>query len=215
MKKYWSAILAVLCLLTGCGAQAIPPEPAEPVRIACIGDSVTYGYGLDRTASYPAQLQQLLGEQHIVENFGVNGAAVLDYRSTPAYAAALEFEPDIIVIMLGSNDTNAALWSDRDTFAARYGDLVDAISATGAELILCTCSAAYPIHGGYQFGVDPEALDQVCDVIRQTAADRNLPLADIAAVTADQPQWYETDGVHPNADGAAAIAVAIAAAITG
>ena len=130
-------------------------------------------------------------------------------------AAALEFEPDIIVIMLGSNDTNAALWSDRDTFAARYGDLVDAISATGAELILCTCSAAYPIHGGYQFGVDPEALDQVCDVIRQTAADRNLPLADIAAVTADQPQWYETDGVHPNADGAAAIAVAIAAAITG
>ena len=198
-----------LLLYSGC-AEAEPPQPASPVRIACMGDSVTYGYGLDRSESYPAQLAALLGEGYTVENFGVNGAAVCDYRNTPAFAAAMEFEPDIILLMLGSNDTNDALWMGQDAFREAYLSLLDACGESGARVIVCTCVSAYPVNGGYQFGVNPDALGEVCDVIADIAAEQGLPLADLAAVTANHPDYYQADGVHPNADGAAAIAGAAA-----
>ena len=234
MKKWLSFLLLTAFIwLSGCAAHPAAeaaeksplPTPqtaavekadvrSEPVRVACIGDSITYGFHLDPADTYPAQLQTYLGDGYVVENFGLNGAAVSDYVNTPVFAAARDFEPDIMVIMLGSNDTNAFWWLDAETFADRYELLLDTCDGTGANLILCTCSAAYPISGGYQFGVDPAALTQVCDVIRATAQVRDLPLVDIDAVTSDHPEWYALDGVHPDAAGSAAIAQAVAETLT-
>src|SRR5690349_13172296 len=47
--------------------------PARAAKIACVGDSITFGYGLGdpNTESYPAQLAQRLGSAHTVQNFGV------------------------------------------------------------------------------------------------------------------------------------------------
>jgi len=85
-------------------------------RVACIGDSVTKGYGLkDSTKSYPYQLQQLLGERYQVENYGHSGATLLrkghnPYHKTQAYSDALAFRPDVIIVALGLNDTDPRNW---------------------------------------------------------------------------------------------------------
>ena len=51
----------------------------NPIKVACIGDSVTYGSGIeDRdNNSYPAQLQKMLGDEYVVGNFGKPGATLL------------------------------------------------------------------------------------------------------------------------------------------
>ena len=55
------------------------------IKVACIGNSITYGYGLpDRaTQSYPVQLQKMLGESYQVENFGKSGATLLNKGHRP------------------------------------------------------------------------------------------------------------------------------------
>src|SRR5690606_25963367 len=83
----------------------------DPIKIACVGNSITYGSGIvDREHNaYPAQLRAMLGEGYEVRNFGVGGATLLNkgdkpYRKTEAYADALRFKPDIVFIKLGTND---------------------------------------------------------------------------------------------------------------
>src|SRR5210317_670996 len=81
------------------------------IKIACIGNSITYGSGMPDPASmsYPAQLQYWMGKDYKVENFGVSGATLLKkgdkpYWDEPAYKKSLEFKPDIVIIKLGTND---------------------------------------------------------------------------------------------------------------
>lgn len=82
-------------------------------KIACVGDSITYGYGVDKNYSYTAQLQRKLGDDYAVVNFGVSGTTAnskgsLPYVKQSAYQKALKSEPDIVIIMLGSNDARKA-----------------------------------------------------------------------------------------------------------
>ena len=90
-----------------CSAQSI-----KKIKIACIGNSITYGYGIEgrETNSYPAQLQTLLGKEFEVTNFGVSATTLLTngnnpYIQTPEYQQALESNPDIVFIKLGTNDS--------------------------------------------------------------------------------------------------------------
>lgn len=48
------------------------------IRIACVGDSTTYGHGISNWPknNYPAILQNLLGEGYHVNNYGVSSHAV-------------------------------------------------------------------------------------------------------------------------------------------
>jgi len=85
----------------------------DVIRIACVGDSITYGAGIKGrvTKSYPAQLQELLGATYNVGNFGVSGRTLLKkgdkpYWENKAYKNALDFKPDIVIIKLGTNDIN-------------------------------------------------------------------------------------------------------------
>ena len=82
------------------------------IKIACIGNSITYGAGIANRDdnSYPAQLQQYLGDTYEVRNFGVNGRTLLHkgdlpYIQTREYKASLDYQPDIVLIKLGTNDS--------------------------------------------------------------------------------------------------------------
>src|SRR5689334_8855673 len=105
---------------------------ANAAKIACVGDSITYGSGLgDRgTESYPAVLQTLVGSAHTVENFGVSGATLLKNGDKPywdesAYGSSGSFEPDVVVIMLGTNDAKPQNWSHASEFAGDYAALIE------------------------------------------------------------------------------------------
>ena len=100
---------------------------AQRIKVACVGNSVTYGYGIENreTNCYPAQLQQMLGDAYEVENFGHSGATLLNkgyrpYTQQEAYQKALRFAGDYVIIHLGLNDTDPRAWPNyRDNFVDR------------------------------------------------------------------------------------------------
>ena len=80
-QKIVLCVVTVLFFLTNIFAQ-----PSK-IKVACIGNSVTYGYGLKNpiTESYPVQLQKMLGEKYEVKNFGHSGATLLRKGHNPYY----------------------------------------------------------------------------------------------------------------------------------
>ncbi len=97
--------------------------PERKIKIACVGDSLTYGVGATSAAvsSYPAQLQNVLGTEHYeVKNFGRSSSYMIDprdypdfkfasdrsvaYKSTVEYQNSLKYDADIVIICLGAND---------------------------------------------------------------------------------------------------------------
>ena len=89
----------------------------DAIRVACIGNSITYGARIknrDRD-SYPAVLSRMLGEAYWVKNFGVSARTLLNkgdnpYMNEKAYQDALAFNPNIVVIKLGTNDSKSFNW---------------------------------------------------------------------------------------------------------
>ena len=106
--KYFKLSFLAGCLLmcTAVSAQK------KQIRIACVGKSITYGAGVkDREKnSYPAQLQSLLGDGYNVTNFGVSARTLLrkgnyPYWNEEAFHNALNSRPDVVFILLGTNDS--------------------------------------------------------------------------------------------------------------
>ena len=114
---------------------AIPAAVHEVIRVACVGDSITFGsQSVANTRNYPTALQEKLGAGYLVKNFGVSGATMRNtadkpYTKQPEYAASKAFLPDIVIIMLGTNDGKSHNWSIGGTEAAYTEDAVALIEA--------------------------------------------------------------------------------------
>jgi len=107
------------------------------IRIACIGDSVTWGAGVEDRYSdnYPFQLRDLLGNEYAVENFGNSGKTMLvngddPYWNTTQYTYSQLYAPDIILLMLGSNDSKAWNYPAMpEQFGENYLTMINAFRA--------------------------------------------------------------------------------------
>lgn len=185
---------------------------AQPVRVACVGDSNTAGYGAD---SYTIALAERLGDDYAVSNYGVSG--IDPYSETAAYEASLADEPDIVVLMFGTNDTNRSSWRGREAFADEYADLVYTYQALDSSptVLLCTPPAPHleETAGMVSFGVQPAAYAAVNDSIHAFAEEESLTVVDIYSLTLDHPEWFLDDGIHLANEGAQAVADAIAEAV--
>jgi len=197
------------------------PLHAPLTRVACIGDSITYGHGLrDESGdySYPAVLARLLGPAWLVRNFGVSGTTLLHrgdnpYIRTEAYTAALVFRPDVVVIKLGTNDSKQPRdgasnapdnWRHKADYAANYRALIATFRATNPSVTIFTCLPVPAFPGDW--GINDTVLrDEVAPLVRDVAADTGARLIDLYSVLAQHPRCFP-DGVHPDAAGAALIA---------
>ena len=117
------------------------------VKVACIGNSITYGAFIANRDqnSYPAQLQAYLGDGYEVRNYGVSGRTLLTqgdypYVKTKEYIESQNFQPDIVLIKLGTNDTKPQNWKYKDEFMADYQHLIDSYKALNSHprIILLT-----------------------------------------------------------------------------
>jgi lysophospholipase L1-like esterase len=191
------------------------------VKVACVGDSITFGYGLANpaTQSYPAQLQAQLGSGYVVGNFGVNGATVQkstakSYWRTSQYRSSKTFAPDIVVIMLGTNDSKSANWNATN-FNTDYRALIADYQS------LATQPAVYialipPVYIPNAFGptFDPVFIQNtVVPAINTIASQAVVPLIDNNSPLSNHPEYF-SDGVHPNLQGAGIIASTVNAAVT-
>lgn len=213
-RSFTRALLACLCLGLDAGmrAQAAAGDTAAAIRVACVGDSITQGVHVRGEDNYPSVLGKLLGGGCQVRNFGFLGGTVMNVNDRP-YAACAEyreattFNPDIVVFMLGTNDSKPDEWKHKERFKQDLIALLDHFAGLPAKpkIWLCTPPWVAKHHPG---GHDEAVLSgEIIPVIRAVAAERKLPLIDMHAVLEGKAGMF-VDGVHPNAAGCAVLAEA-------
>lgn len=215
MKIFLGLILGFVFLISSSYAQKI--------KVACIGNSVTAGYLLPnpQQESYPAQLQQLLGDQYLVGNFGHSGATLLKkghnpYYKTKEFNDALNFRADIAIIHLGLNDTDPRNWPNyKDDFQADYQWLIDSLKRGNPKLkiYICKLSPIFSGHPRFKSGTR-DWYWQIQDKILQVAKVNRLELIDLNSVLNNRPELF-ADNLHPDATGAGIIAKTVYGHITG
>ena len=183
----------------------------DKVRVACVGDSITGG------TEYPADLWMLLGStNYTVGNFGVGGStAALDswnpYINNSAFQEAKEFQPNIVIIMLGTNDANPLIRPNNGSFVNDYVKLVEEFQVLSSKPNIYLVKPP-PI---FCNGTTPSAeyfRDNVIPTIEQVANQTNLPIIDVYSALANYSEFFR-DGVHPDEQGAILIANEIYKAI--
>lgn len=196
---------------------------AEPVKVACVGNSITFGYKLpDRMVnSYPAQLQRLLGDGYEVGNFGHSGATLLrrghnPYHKLPEFKQALDFTPDIAVIHLGVNDTDPRDWPNYNSeFVGDYMAIIDSLRSRNPDvrIIVARLSPLRAGHPRFATGTRDwrikvqEAIGRVAQAAGAEVIDFDTPLRDRQELIFDE--------IHPNVEGATIMAETVRQAITG
>lgn len=196
----------------------------EKIKVACVGNSVTYGYGHANPAetSYPTQLQEMLGNGYEVRNFGHSGATLLSkghrpYINLPEYAAAIEWAPDIVVIHLGLNDTDPRNWPNyRDEFFGDYTAIIDSFRAAhpdnSPKIYVCRMTPIFHWHRRFKSGTR-DWYWQMQETIEGIARSGDFELIDLSRYLYSRPDLMP-DALHPNPEGAGIIAGQVYSAIT-
>lgn len=211
-------LLLPLSVIQAANAPIDPKAYAAPVKVACVGDSITAGAGGGKGKSYPDQLRALLGEGWNVANFGVSGRTLLrkgdhPYWKEAAFTKAKEFNPDVVIILLGANDTKPHNWKFVDEFAKDYADLIAEFAALPSKPRIYL-GRPCPVPAPGNFGINEENVLKEIAIIDQLAAERKLDIIDFHAAFAGKEKLLP-DRVHPNAEGYALMAATVQAALTG
>jgi lysophospholipase L1-like esterase/pimeloyl-ACP methyl ester carboxylesterase len=215
--------LLTLSFLVASGiAQPIDPSQySAPIKVACIGNSITKGSTIpDRPRdSYPSQLGRMLGEKWVVRNFGVGGRTMLKkgdfpYWNEEAYAQAKAFLPDVVIIKLGTNDTKPQNWKYSDEFLADYRAMVRELKALPSHPKIYLCKPL-PAYAKAQFKInDSIIVHGIIPVVEKLAKEENLPVIDLFSALSGKESLFP-DKIHPNAEGAGLMAKTIYKTLTG
>ncbi|MCR5071299.1 MAG: hypothetical protein K6A62_05170 [Bacteroidales bacterium] len=187
-------------------------------KVACVGDSITWGFTIVNRSnySYPAVLQQLLGDGFEVRNFGHNDAAArfdaeTPYVSKKAYRDSLAWEPDIVLLMLGTNDTKPWNWNP-GIFREDYLRVVESYLALPSHPQVVLVAPIRIFKTIPVMFLNPDVLEEgVRPAIRDIAAQLHLQLVDLYDLF-DSARFCR-DGVHPQRDGARLLAEALFRAV--
>lgn len=188
----------------------------DAVRVACIGNSITDGFGIDMASQrgYPAQLQQLLGNDYHVKNFGVSGRTMLNkgdlpYQNELAWRDALAFRPDIVIIKLGTNDSKPENWQYNKGFKDDLQQMIDALQANknNPRIVLCTPIPAFKPTWNIN---DSVIVNGITPIIYKVAKKNKLQVIDLHTLYANDGDKMIDDGIHPDAKGARRMAEIIA-----
>ncbi len=193
------------------------------IKVACVGNSVTYGYTIpDREVnSYPAQLGRMLGDRYEVGNFGKSGATLLNkghrpYMKQEEFRKALQFAGDRVVIHLGLNDTDPRNWPNyRDDFIPDYMALIDSFRRVNPACQIWICRMSPILHKHWRFKAGTrDWYWQIQQAIEKVAENAGVGLIDLQEELYCRPDLLP-DALHPTAEGAGMLARTVYGAITG
>lgn len=197
----------------------------EKIRIACVGDSITFGSGIgDREhASYPAQLQDILGDDYEVKNFGISARTMLStgdhpWVKEPQCQQSMDFKPNIVFIKLGSNDSKPHNWKTAAEYGADATALVQKFQALASKprIILCSPAPAFKgAKGEDVFGIRDsiitgEEIPALIEVAKKTNSEFVDLHQELLLYGASTAESWMMDKIHPDPFGAEAIAKRIA-----
>lgn len=185
-------------------------------KIACVGDSITYGSGITERDSlcYPKQLQNKLGKNYEVQNFGVSGATMLKkgdkpYWEQPEFISAKEFMPDVVIIMLGTNDSKTFNWDIyKNEFKSDYNSMIQTFKKLNPKSKIYI-GLPPPIFEN-RWNMQKTVVEfEILKILKKIAAKNGLKTIDFFSLFQGKLILLP-DGVHPNAKGAKIMADEIA-----
>lgn len=199
-------LLSLLCIPLFMNNSSLPHT-----KIACVGDSITFGARIKnrKTNSYPAQLQKLMGDEFVVKNFGNSGSTLLKKGNKPywnqkEFTAAQEFQPDVVIIKLGTNDTKPGNIQHKEDFINNYIDLINTYKALPSKPTIYVCIPVPAFPGNARITnkvLVKEIIPRIQQVIKKTGVNV-INLHDPFLKDAD----LFPDTIHPNKEGAGKMA---------
>jgi len=187
-----------LTLLTICVITAGLHAAASARVLVCFGDSITAGYGLDESKSYPAALGRILtsrGYNYQVVNQGVSGNTTKDAVARVSSIVALH--PDVAVVEFGGNDGLRGL--PLDTTRRNLDSVLTMLQAAKIRVLLVGITLP-PNYGA-------EYIQNFNAIYRDAAAKHHLPLMPMLYDNIyTVPDTIQADGIHPTAKGSELIA---------
>ena len=219
------------------GATLAFAATAFATNVACVGNSITEGYGIWGDKKYPDHLQEMLGDSYTVTNFGVSsmtfaGATIkagdnsASYWKTEKFKVALNSSPDIVVIELGTNDSKFFMANDdtQGIYNYNYGQCEKSQLYTDYEALIDTFAhlptnpeifaTLQPYSNNLEWAImDTAIVNQINPIIKETAIKKGVNIIDLHTLF-KTPEWFLSDSVHPNAQGAQELAKIINKYIT-
>jgi len=194
-------------------------KASRPVKIVCLGDSVTgiYYHTGGRRAypeMIPLAIQSVYPRAEVTAiNAGISGNSTVDGLNR-LQADVLDCRPELVTVMFGLNDMVRVPIAD---FRANLARTVERCRGSGAEVLLCTPNSIIDTPGR-----PTGRLVEYCHAIREVAGKHEVPVCDVfeayEAVRARDPLGWRlllSDEIHPNMDGHRLNAQEICRSITG
>lgn len=205
--------------------KSIKAPKAEATRVACIGNSITDGSGIDMADvdGYPARMQAILGGDYCVRNFGLSARTMLNngnrpYMKEQVWKEAKAFCPDIVVIKLGTNDSKPMNW---DKYGKEFGkdmqQMIDELKALPSKPVIYLCT---PLQSAGRNKVtgntirDSVVVAGIIPVISKVAKKNKLKVIDLHPLIDPKSDMMQRDGIHPTSKGAALMAKTVAEVIS-
>jgi len=175
----------------------------QPVKVACIGNSITSGSKNKQDVAYPAFLGKLLGKSYDVVNFGVSGRTLLrngdyPYWKEKTFQEAIDFNPDIVIIKLGTNDSKPQNWKYKDKGLK-----------SNPKIYICKPVPAFRINFNIN---DSVIVNEIIPKIENIGKENNVELLDLYTPFINEGRVFP-DGIHPDPEGAEMLAKEIYKAI--
>lgn len=190
----------------------------EKIKVACIGDSITEGYGLacQSKTGYPVVLDSMLGSGYAVQNCGRSATTLqkkgdFPYWICKEFSNVFSYNPDIVVIQLGTNDTKPNNWN-AEGYERDYQALIDTLQTIEShpKIFLCLPVPVFKTNWGIN---DSTVVNGILPIITRLARVNHLPVIDLYHDMSQQAGNFP-DGIHPDEQGACIMAGIIAKEIS-
>jgi len=210
MKNSYFLLFLSLLIMVGCSDKVL--------RIACVGDSITEGYGLavQSKTSYPVMLDSILGPKYAVLNSG-RSATTLQKKGDFPYWICKEFsnvfvyKPNIIIIKLGTNDTKPNNWH-ADKYEQDYQAMIDTFKTISSkpEIYVCLPVPVFKTKWGIN---DSTVVHGIIPIIEKLAKNNKLSVIDLHKGMSNEGVNF-FDSIHPNEKAVKMMAAIIAEKIS-
>lgn len=203
MKFHLIIFVSISTILISCQTE---------IKVACIGDSITNGRGKNQSSFYPVQLDSMLGEGYQVLNCGESGATMQRDGNKPFWFQkdfhnVFVYTPDIVVIMLGTNDSKTNNWN-AVSYEYDYQLMIDTLNTLDPKPQIYLCSPP-PAYSSSWTISDSTIRSGVIPVVERIAKKNNIQIIDVYNGMTKMSDLFP-DGIHPNEKGIKIMAEIIA-----
>ena len=211
LGEFWAKALKKLLIQWGYDLDA------GRKKVLCIGNSITNNALLNNEDRYPTILQSILGEGYNVKNFGIGNRTMLQkgdypYIKEQRFTEGLNWNPDIVIIKLGTNDLKNNNWAFKADFVNDYISFVDSFKLKNpqSEIFICYPTPLFP---GNIIGVsDSRLVDEMIPMINEVASRTSAKIIDLHKALLNV-SYCTYDNLHPNKKGTNIMAREVAKSI--